>query len=330
MKNKIYYLGIATCIIILSGCLFKIYHWPSANMQIIAGIVLFCFVFIPTAIISSYKAESNKSQLSLYIAAFITIVINMISALFKICHWPGAEILLIISIPLPFVLFLPVYLIHQHKEKEINYRNFIFIFFFFAYFAAISALLALNVSKNILDESVMSSYELDNKTTFVQQQIKMHLDGLKPQNARDSVLLSKQLEVTKKSSEIILNIQTLIQKLAIATGTPVDKQTGNIDYYSFHMKDNISTPKLAFSPSELNQLENQISAFKNQLLQQIPIEKAATRELILQLLITDNNQQVINEHQYFENKNVIAFNETFCLLKYNIAVATLESLKIED
>ena len=42
-----------------------------------------------------------------YTAAFISFIIDFIGMAFKILHWPGAAILLIIGIPLPFILFLP-------------------------------------------------------------------------------------------------------------------------------------------------------------------------------------------------------------------------------
>jgi hypothetical protein len=129
MKNKIYYLGMMACIITTCGCLFKIQHWAGGDTPDCRTAIL-ALAFIPLAIGSLYKAESNKRLRTFYVLTAIIVDINLISALFKVMHWPYAGSLLLISFPLPFLVLLPVFLFSSPEEKLINYRNFLAVMFF--------------------------------------------------------------------------------------------------------------------------------------------------------------------------------------------------------
>jgi hypothetical protein len=65
-------------------------------------------------------------------------------------HWPGASVMLLISIPLPFVFFLPVYIYHHNKSKEKSYMNFIGIMLLMVFIAVFNAMLALGINKEVL------------------------------------------------------------------------------------------------------------------------------------------------------------------------------------
>ena len=73
MKNKIYYIGLVTCIIVTAGSLFKIMHWPGANIGITFGILSLCLIFIPASFVSSFREEANKKLKLLYVLAAVII-----------------------------------------------------------------------------------------------------------------------------------------------------------------------------------------------------------------------------------------------------------------
>ncbi len=49
--------------------------------------------------------------------------------LFKIMHWPGAGYVLRVSLPFPFVVFLPVFLAAASKNRNFNIYNTIAVLF---------------------------------------------------------------------------------------------------------------------------------------------------------------------------------------------------------
>jgi hypothetical protein len=146
MKTKTYITGLITTTLVFLGATFKVMHWPGAGKLLTTGIIFLLFIFLPPALISGYKGEGRKESLSLYIVTYITCLVTFASMLFKIMHWPGAGILLIIAIPFPFVVFLPVYLYITGKNESHNIYNTVAVLFLLVVFSSLTALLTLNAS----------------------------------------------------------------------------------------------------------------------------------------------------------------------------------------
>lgn len=144
MKQKIYLLGIATTILLFAGTTFKSYHWPLAGFLIAIGIFILLFVFLPLALVSNYKSEGKSGNRILYIITWMTCFTVFTAMLFKIMHWPGAGIALVIALPFPYVVYLPVFLYITSKNKNFNIYSTAFIFFLLTVVSGLSALLAVN------------------------------------------------------------------------------------------------------------------------------------------------------------------------------------------
>ena len=144
MKQKIYILGLVTTLIVVTGIMFKINHWPGAGYLLTIGIFSLVFIFLPVSLQNHYKAEGNKQNLILYIVTWLTCFVVFTAMLFKIMHWPGAGIALFISLPFPYVVFLPVFLTVTGKNKNFNIYYTVFVLFLLAIISSYSALLALN------------------------------------------------------------------------------------------------------------------------------------------------------------------------------------------
>lgn len=165
MKQKIYILGLATAIIVFLGTLFKVNHWPGAAILLVSGISILVFVFLPLALVSSYKAEGSKGKRLLYIVTWLTAFIVFAAMLFKIQHWAGAGLLVLVSIPFPFVVFLPVFLMSRSGNSKENIYNTVSVLFLLMLISCFTGLLALNVSKDKMIDSysVMHNYYQSNK-----------------------------------------------------------------------------------------------------------------------------------------------------------------------
>lgn len=171
MKKTIYISGISIVNLLLIGCIFKVNHWPGANVALTLSLVLLSFWFLPLALINHYKKNKNSANKWVYITAFISFFVVFISALFKIMHWPGASLLLMIGVPIPFLLFMPSFIIYSIKNKEQSFINFTAIVLGLAFIAIYSVLLSVNVSRDILyygidltksNEKVIDYYEFEN------------------------------------------------------------------------------------------------------------------------------------------------------------------------
>lgn len=157
MKQKIYTSGLVITSIIFLGALFKINHWPGGGQLLILGIVMLVMVFLPLALRNHYRNEGGRKNLLLYVVTWLTCFVVFGGMLFKLMHWPGAGIALLIALPFPYVVFLPVFLVVTSKDKNFSIYNTVAVLFLLAGTSVSSALLALNVSKERLDDSMRLS-----------------------------------------------------------------------------------------------------------------------------------------------------------------------------
>lgn len=156
MKNKYYLLGVLVSLLLLTGCVFKINHWPGANAIMTVSIFSLVLVFLPSALFSCYRAGGEKKK-ALFLAAYTSLLFIFLGAIFKILHWPGASVLLIIGMLMPIVFFLPVYLWFHFREKEESNANFLYIIFFLVAMSALTGFLAIDVSNDLLRDALRIS-----------------------------------------------------------------------------------------------------------------------------------------------------------------------------
>jgi len=154
MKQKIYILGLITTITTVLGAIFKVNHYPGAAHLLTLGIAMLVLVFLPVALRNHFKTEGESKYSILYFVTWLTCFVVFTSMLFKILHWPGAGILLIVSLPFPYVVFLPVFLYVTGKNKSFSIYNTVSVLFLLAGISVFSALLGLNVTHERINDSL--------------------------------------------------------------------------------------------------------------------------------------------------------------------------------
>jgi len=157
MKQKIYILGLTTTLVILTGAMFRVNHMAGASILLTAGMIMLVLWFLPAALRNHYMNENNQKNLTLYLVTWLTCLVVFVGMLFKIMHWPYAGIALVISILFPFLVFLPVYLLVTSRDKSFNIYNTVYVLSLLAVVSVFSALLALNVAKDKIDDSLSLS-----------------------------------------------------------------------------------------------------------------------------------------------------------------------------
>ena len=192
MKQKIYILGVVTALIIFTGTIFKVNHWPLAGFMLVTGLLTLVLIFLPLALINHYKAAGNRQNLLLHIVTWLTCFVVFIGILFKIMHWPFANTILTIALIFPYVVFLPVFLVSTSKNKNFNIYNTVFVLLLLAANSVLSALLSLNVSA----ERINDSYNL----SMQYNQVGKVLDQLPGNDTKTRVVL-KIDEVLKAANE---------------------------------------------------------------------------------------------------------------------------------
>ena len=145
MKKIIYFIALITTFLIFSGSLFKIMHWPSAEVMIILGSFSFAFLFIPLIILKKFKEESFSKDQIIYSLGIILGTVLGLGFIFKIMHWPMATILMLSSIILFNFLYVPAYFISRYNRDELRYSTIINSVMMFSFGSILFAMFELHI-----------------------------------------------------------------------------------------------------------------------------------------------------------------------------------------
>lgn len=122
MKKTMMVSGTISAVLLSLGILFKFMHWPGANIQIVLGTAGFSLLFLP--LVFTLKAKEQRTINDKLIAGLGTLAAMLLSMgiLFKIMHWPGANVMGLSALLVMGLVFLPVYFFTgiRHPETKVN------------------------------------------------------------------------------------------------------------------------------------------------------------------------------------------------------------------
>ena len=118
MKNTMKISGIAGTVMLGFATLFKIMHWPGAGIMMTLGTLMLAFIFMPTALGVLWKETHNTKKVFLFISAFLAGIFILLGILFKVQHWPGAGILILLSVLISVLFFIPSMLVSLLRDPE--------------------------------------------------------------------------------------------------------------------------------------------------------------------------------------------------------------------
>ena len=118
MKKIMIISGTFSAIVMSIGILFKFMHWPGASACIVLGIVISSLVFLPLLFtLKAKEKQSIKDKLILGLATISGILISL-AILFKIMHWPGANMMGTTFVIIMLALYIPLSFFSGIKNPE--------------------------------------------------------------------------------------------------------------------------------------------------------------------------------------------------------------------
>jgi hypothetical protein len=320
MKKASYILGILSCLILFIGSMFKVMHWPGAAIMLIVGIFSFVLIFLPVSLIHHYNTSAGKKNLWLHIVTFLTALTIFTSALFKILHWPGAGYMLLFSIPIPFLVFLPVF-IYTSRKNNTSTREYSYVLILFLFYALTASLLSLNISRNIINEGLLSLREWSN----VEQNSILSIQSALTQEKTFDTSVNTKIEKIHANSELLTStLDKMIKDMATAVNSNNEQafgSDGKIDFLRLVSLDQITSGDREFEiGKEGVDLKKKVNEFKNLLLSEASIKNTETSELILRLLDTSESTETTWEAANFGRFHFIWLLNSFASLKSNVRV----------
>jgi len=119
LNNKHYYAmkkimigsGIISALLLSMGIILKFMHMPGAAVGIFTGVVTFSLIFLPLMFLLKLKEkESSRDKILLGLGSLVTILIS-IAILFKMLHWPYANMMGLVSVGILILIYLPINLV---------------------------------------------------------------------------------------------------------------------------------------------------------------------------------------------------------------------------
>ena len=116
MTKSIKITTLIASVLLLIGTLFKISHWPGANILIIIGAAISVLLFILLIFTVPGKLSKGFEQFNLIFAS-LTIIVALLAFVFKVLHLSGAAILIWIA-DIGILLSAAFFLIDGMQEKD--------------------------------------------------------------------------------------------------------------------------------------------------------------------------------------------------------------------
>lgn len=161
MKKLMYISGTFASLALIIGAMFKIFHWPGANLLLIFGTLSLTFLFSPFFFYMYFKEQTEKKGKVIAALGFATAIFLCLGAIFKIMHWPGASFM-IIGFVLLFVVFLPLYMINGIRNPLTRFSS-ISNGFLLACIGGFMMLLSFQQPSKAINDSFSAIHENENK-----------------------------------------------------------------------------------------------------------------------------------------------------------------------
>jgi len=117
MKNTMKISGIAGTVLLGIAALLKMQHWAFAGVMLTLGALTLAFIFLPSSLGVLWKETHNSRRLFLFVSAFTAGFCYILGTLFKVQHWPGAGLIILIA-AITGLLFIIALLVSKLQEPE--------------------------------------------------------------------------------------------------------------------------------------------------------------------------------------------------------------------
>jgi len=118
MKKTVYFSGFVATFCILIGVMFKLMHWPGASAILVTGnlSLTVCLLAILFGLLTS-KTTFPRLTYSRNLFGIVGGMLVASGIFFKIMHWQGGSILLVLGMFLITFIFLPIFFWQLYRSE---------------------------------------------------------------------------------------------------------------------------------------------------------------------------------------------------------------------
>jgi hypothetical protein len=119
MKRFLYLSAYLTAISMTITLYFSLTGKPGGNIALLVSSLLLIFLLLPALFLNQYKRELSKNITTkiAFIFGFSGVTLFLVSVVFKISHWPGAKVMLLLSLVIVNLAYFPFLFFKMYKKS---------------------------------------------------------------------------------------------------------------------------------------------------------------------------------------------------------------------
>ena len=236
MKKIMIISGIFSAITLNLGTLFEFMHWPGTGMLIVITIFLICFIFLPLLFMLKAKEKENAKDKLIIGFATLSGILMSLSILFKIMHWPGSFPLVLITITVLGLLFLPIYFFNGIRNPDKKMNTIVMSIIVITICGLCFSLVNSRPKYSIENSSIPLNQKLTDSYEYATKENKMLLTLL----VTDSLSEKNKIENLSNKCNVLCNN---LEQLKLQLGSIFDEgKISKINYATLPIPDNYDVP----------------------------------------------------------------------------------------
>ncbi len=210
MKRTLKITGLISAVLIVLGAILKTLHSPGAGLSIVLGFTIFSFIFIPLNIILTFRDDQKISNRIVMTLGMVLTLTGTIGLLFKVMHWPFANVIFLSSLFAFGLVFIPLYFFTRSRDPETKFNAIINTTFMIAAAGMLFAMVNLGHSKESANEAEITQESLmvqikttneqltrinqENKSSFISLNEELLDEIEKLKNNSEEVFIQRKVE----------------------------------------------------------------------------------------------------------------------------------------
>jgi hypothetical protein len=285
MKNTLKIAGITSSILTIIGATFKTFHLPGAGIIIVLGALIFSLIFLPLMIALKFKDEEKKIDKWVFSFGFLLAMAITIGVLFKIMHWPFANILMLSGLTSFIFIYVPIYYFSRIRRAELKFNTTVNSVLMMACGGLLYALYNLGYSTKVNDSVARNYTFMKDKQSEIMYANSKIVASIK----NDSLLKIHQstTEIVELIDNIKINLLTKIEGVSVEKAKTIN--VTDVVHYN-----------------DLNFVEHDFVQIKGELSLENLSNKIKVYNELMSLYYPEKTEKIVNLEQFNLKQSIIS------------------------
>lgn len=277
MKKIMKISGIATVFFTTMGAILKTFHLPGAAVNIVLGGFIFSLIFLPLLIAIKFRDEESKVDKAVFSFGFLIAMILSAGLIFKLMHWPFANVMMLSSTVTFTFVYVPLYFFTRVRRAELRFNTIVNSVLMMVCGGIFFTLFDLSYSRKFEQKMVENhQYLHDNSSRLFNSNSRLYNAEIEVENVK---------KLRDVSEQVNQKIEKVVDRIVLQNSTN-------------NLSSEIGALKKAFSDYDKVVRENNLTEVKTIKADDVSQIEKINAELAMNTLARLQQQVAVNENCY--------------------------------